>query len=206
MNSRVLIIDDHPLIRSGIRRALTPADSLEVVGEAACKAEAFAQINHHRPDAIVIDLNLPDGSGLEVIAWSRARSQRMGIVALTVDDLPEHIIACMESGASAHVAKSAPLTVLISTIKKSIESPLTFTSRRLTDGIASQNRKFGLTPREVEILGILPTGDTATEIAARLFLSIATVKTHLGAIYRKLGVKNRVQAINVARRAGLLPK
>lgn len=206
MNNRVLIIDDHPLIRSGIRRALTPADLLEVVGEAACKAEAFAQINHHRPDAIVIDLNLPDGSGLEVIAWSRARSQRMGIVALTVDDLPEHIIACMESGASAHVAKSAPLTVLIAAIKKSIESPLTFTSRRLTESIATQNRKFGLTPREVEILEILPTGDTVTEIAARLFLSIATVKTHLGAIYRKLGVKNRVQAINVARRAGLLPK
>ena len=95
MSSRVLIIDDHPLIRSGIKRALKSEDKLDVVGEAAPKGEALAQINHHKPDAIVVDLNLPDGSGLEIIEWSRSISQRMGIVALTVLDLPEHVIACL---------------------------------------------------------------------------------------------------------------
>jgi len=201
---RVLVVDDHPLIRSGIRRAISSTDQLDLVGEAASKAEALAQINHHNPDAIVVDLNLPDGSGLEIIAWGRALSQRLGIVALTVQDLPEHVLACMQSGASAHVSKNAPISELISAIQRSLQAPLTFQSRRITDAIALQNQGIGLTPRELEILEILPSGDTVTEIASRLFLSISTVKTHLAAIYRKLGATNRVQAINAARRAGLL--
>jgi DNA-binding NarL/FixJ family response regulator len=201
---RVLVIDDHPLIRSGIRRAISATDQLDLVGEAASKAEALAQISHHNPDAIVVDLNLPDGSGLEIIAWGRALSQRLGIVALTVQDLPEHVLACMQSGASAHVSKNAPISDLIKAIQRSLQTPLTFQSRRITDAIALQNQGVGLTPRELEILEILPSGNTVTEIATRLFVSISTVKTHLAAIYRKLGATNRVQAINAARRAGLL--
>lgn len=204
MTSRILVIDDHPLIRAGIKRAVNAQESLDVIGEAASKSEALAQINHHKPDAIVVDLNLPDGSGLEIIEWSRARSTQMGIVALTVLDMPEHVIACMQSGASAHVNKAAPITELIAAIHKSIKAPNSFASRRLTSALAFQNQGFGLTPRELEILAILPTGETITEIATRLFLSIATVKSHIGSIYRKLGAKNRVQAINTARRAGLL--
>lgn len=201
---RVLVIDDHPLIRSGIKRAISAVDQLELVGEAASKAEALAQINHHNPDAIVVDLNLPDGSGLEIIAWGRAISQRLGIVALTVQDLPEHVLACMQSGASAHVSKNAPVGELIAAIQRSLQTPLTFQSRRITNAIALQNQGVGLTARELEILEILPSGDTVSEIATHLFLSVSTVKTHLAAIYRKLGAKNRVQAINAARRAGLL--
>jgi DNA-binding NarL/FixJ family response regulator len=204
MNARILVIDDHPLVRAGIKRAVTVEDRLQVVGEAATKREALVQITHHKPDAIVVDLNLPDGSGLEIIEWSRSRSQRMGIVALTVLDLPEHIRACMQSGASAHVNKSAPIDQLIAAILQSIRAPLSFQSRKLTAALAMANVDYGLTPRELEILEILPSGETITEIASRLFLSVATIKTHIGSIYRKLEVKNRVQAINKARRAGLL--
>lgn len=204
MTVRILVIDDHPLIRSGIKRAVNVEEELLVVGEAASRREALAQINHHKPDAIVVDLNLPDGSGLEIIEWGRSISQRMGIVALTVLDLPEHVRACMQSGASAHVNKAAPIDELISAIYRSVRSPLSFQSRKLTAALALQNAKYGLTPRELEILEILPSGDTVTEIATRLFLSVATVKTHIGSIYRKLEVKNRVQAINKARKAGLL--
>ena len=128
----------------------------------------------------------------------------MGIVALTVLDLPEHIRACMQSGASAHVNKSAPIDQLIAAILQSIRTPLSFQSRKLTAALARANVDYGLTPRELEILEILPSGETITEIASRLFLSVATIKTHIGSIYRKLGVKNRVRAINKARRAGLL--
>ncbi len=199
-----MVIDDHPLIRAGIKRAIDSQDSLDVVGEAASKTEALAQIGHHRPDAIVVDINLPDGSGLEIIEWSRSLSARMGIVALTVLDLPEHVLACMQSGASAHVNKAAPVNELIEALHRSLKTPLSFQSRKLTAALALHNHGFGLTPRELEILEILPSGETVSEIAARLFLSIATVKSHIGAIYRKLGAKNRVQAINTARRAGLL--
>ena len=206
MTPRILVVDDHVLVREGLRRALSKNENLTIIGEAASKREAFAQIPHHKPEVIVVDLHLPDGSGLEIIAWARALSQQMGIVALTFSNQPEHILACMQSGASAHVSKSAPIAELIEAIEKSVARPLTFSSRRATELISKRNEAIGLTARELEIMEILPTGDTVAQIAARLFVSEATVKSHLAAIYRKLKVANRVQAINAARTAGLLPK
>lgn len=206
MTPKILVVDDHVLVREGLRRALSQNENLKIVGEAASKREAFAQIPHHKPEVIVVDLHLPDGSGLEVIAWARALSQQMGIVALTFSNQPEHILACMQSGASAHVSKSAPIAELVEAIEKSVVNPLTFSTRRATELISKRNENIGLTARELEILEILPTGDTVTQIATRLFVSEATIKSHLAAIYRKLKVANRVQAINAARGAGLLPK
>ena len=206
MTPKILVIDDHVLVREGLRRALSRNTQFNIVGEAASKREALVQIPHHKPEVILVDLHLPDGSGLEIIAWARALSQQMGIVALTFSTQPEHILACMQSGASAHVSKSAPIKELVDAIEKSVLNPLTFSTRRATDLISKRNESIGLTARELEVLEILPTGDTVTQIAARLFVSEATVKSHLAAIYRKLKVANRVQAINAARFAGLLPK
>ena len=205
MPIRVLVVDDHALIREGLRRALTRHTQISIVGEAASKAEALAQIAHHNPEVIVVDLHLPDGNGLEVIAWARSLSQKIGIVALTASRLPEHIAACMESGASAHVDKAAPIDELIGAISKSFAAPLSFTPRKITASIAEKNQDFGLTPREMEILSKLPTGDTVIEIANQLFISESTMKSHLQAIYRKLQTHTRVQAIAKARKVGLLP-
>jgi len=205
MSIRILVVDDHILVREGLRRALSRESEFSVVGEAASKREALVQIPHHSPDVLVVDLHLPDGNGLEVIAWARAFSQQMGIVALTFSKFPEHILACMESGASSYVDKSAPISELILAIKTSSTSPLTFTARKITDAISLKNQSVGLTARELEILEILPTGDTVTQMAQHLFVTESTIKTHLAAIYRKLGATNRVQAINAARRLGLLP-
>jgi two-component system response regulator DevR len=205
MSLRVLVIDDHALIREGLRRLISRDDSIHVVGEAASKREALAQISHHDPDVIVVDLHLPDGSGLDVIAWARSASQKLGIVVLTMSNMPEHIRASMQSGASAHVDKSAPISEVLQEIRESADKPLSFTARRMTESIIAKNRAMGLTPRELEILEKLPTGDTVQEIAAQLFVTESTVKTHLSAVYKKLGATNRVQAINAARKLGLLP-
>ncbi|MGA1158407.1 MAG: response regulator [Candidatus Nanopelagicaceae bacterium] len=205
MSIRILVVDDHILVREGLRRALSRENEFSVVGEAASKREALVQIPHHSPDVLVVDLHLPDGNGLEVIAWARAISQQMGIVALTFSKFPEHILACMESGASSYVDKSAPISELISAIKTSSLNPLTFTSRKITDAISLKNQSVGLTARELEILEILPTGDTVSQMAQHLFVTESTIKTHLASIYRKLGATNRVQAINAARKLGLLP-
>ncbi|MFM7491375.1 MAG: response regulator [Actinomycetota bacterium] len=205
MSLRVLVIDDHALIREGLRRLISRDDSIHVVGEAASKREALAQISHHDPDVIVVDLHLPDGSGLDVIAWARSASQKLGIVVLTMSNMPEHIRASMQSGASAHVDKSAPISEVLQAIRESANKPLSFTARRMTESIIAKNRAIGLTPRELEILEKLPTGDTVQEIAAQLFVTESTVKTHLSAVYKKLGATNRVQAINAARKLGLLP-
>jgi DNA-binding NarL/FixJ family response regulator len=204
MSLRVLVVDDHAIVREGLRRLITKDSTITVVGEAASKREAFAQISHHNPDVIVVDLHLPDGSGLEVIAWARSLSQKIGIVVLTMSNLPEHVLACMQSGASSHVDKSAPIGDVLHAIRASAERPLTFTARRMTDAVIARNKETGLTPRELEILEKLPTGDTVLEIAAQLFVTESTVKTHLSSVYKKLGATNRVQAINAARKLGLL--
>jgi DNA-binding NarL/FixJ family response regulator len=205
MSLRVLVIDDHALIREGLRRLISRDESIHVVGEAASKREALAQISHHDPDVIVVDLHLPDGSGLDVIAWARSSSQKIGIVVLTMSNMPEHVRASMQSGASAHIDKSAPISEVLRAIRESADKPLSFTARRMTESIVVKNRAIGLTPRELEILEKLPTGDTVQEIAGQLFVTESTVKTHLSAVYKKLGATNRVQAINAGRNLGLLP-
>ena len=205
MSLRVLVIDDHAVVREGLRRLMSRDESINLVGEAASKREAFAQISHYNPDVIVVDLHLPDGSGLDVIAWTRSVSQKIGIVFLTMSNMPEHVLASMQSGASAHVDKSAPIGEILQAIRESAVKPLTFTSRKLTEAVIAKNRGVGLTPRELELLEKLPTGDTVQEIAAQLFVTESTVKTHLSAVYKKLGATNRVQAINAARKLGLLP-
>ena len=205
MSLRVLVVDDHAIVREGLRRLITKDPSITVVGEAASKREAFAQISHHNPDVIVVDLHLPDGSGLEVIAWARSLSQKLGIVVLTMSNLPEHVLASMQSGASSHVDKSAAIGELLLAIRASAERPLSFTARRMTEAVIARNKETGLTPRELEILEKLPTGDTVLEIAAQLFVTESTIKTHLSSVYKKLGATNRVQAINAARKVGLLP-
>lgn len=205
MTLRILVIDDHTVVREGLRRFIARDAEMKIVGEAASKNEAIAQISHHNPDVIVVDLHLPDGSGLDVIAWARSLSQTLGIVVLTMSNMPEHVLACMQSGASSHVDKTAPLAELMEAIKHSAHKPLTFTARKLTDAVAAKNTGIGLTPRELEILEKLPSGDTISEIAAQIFVTESTMKTHLQSIYKKLNAGNRVQAINKARKAGLLP-
>ncbi len=205
MALRVLVIDDHAIVREGLRRLVNRDEGIKIVGEAASKREAIAQISHHNPDVIVVDLHLPDGSGLEVVAWARSLSQSIGIVVLTMSNMPEHVLASMQSGASSHVDKTAPVGELLQAIKLSANKPLSFTARKLTDAIAAKNKGVGLTPREIEILEKLPSGDTILQIAAALYVTESTIKTHLSAIYRKLKAENRVQAINNARKFGLLP-
>lgn len=202
---RVLVIDDHAIVREGLRRLVNRDPEIKIVGEAASKREAVAQISHHNPDVIVVDLHLPDGSGLEVVAWARSLSQSIGIVVLTMSNMPEHVLASMQSGASSHIDKTAPIGELLQAIKLSANKPLSFTARKLTDAIAAKNKGVGLTPREIEILEKLPSGDTILQMAAALFVTESTIKTHLSAIYRKLNAENRVQAINNARKFGLLP-
>ena len=205
MTLRVLVIDDHAIVREGLRRLISRDEGIIVVGEAASKNEAIAQISHHNPDVIVVDLHLPDGSGLDVIAWARSLSQKIGIVVLTMSNMPEHVLASMQSGASSHVDKTAPISEVLKAIKHSADKPLSFTARKLTEAMAARNKGLGLTPREIEVLEKLPSGDTVAQIAKQLFVTESTIKTHLFSLYKKLNAENRVQAINNARKSGLLP-
>ena len=199
----ILIIDDHQVVREGLRNALN-REGFTVVGEAASKTEAFAQIAHKNPTIIIVDLHLPDGSGLEVVDWARKISSTIGIVVLTLSDSDEHLLAALHAGASAFVLKSAPLSEVVAAVRHSSISPLTFSGEGLSMALKRQSETYGLTPRELEVLALLPSGGTSSKIATILFVSEATIKSHLASIYRKLSVTNRTEAVVVALKHGLV--
>jgi len=198
----VLLIDDHQVVREGLKSALT-SSGFTVVGEAASKDEAFAQVAHKGPKVIVVDLNLPDGSGLEVVSWARSVSSTIGIVVLTLDDDDAHLLASLQAGASAYVVKSAPITEVIAAVSHAVIAPGSFVGKGISAAISRKKEGFSLTARELEVLALLPKGQTSSQIASHLFVSEATVKTHLASIYRKLGVANRTEAVVTAIKHGL---
>jgi len=181
----ILIVDDHELIRSGLKQALQAAGH-NIVGEAASLAEARAELLFTQPDLVLVDVNLPDGSGLELI------TPLLRCIVLTLGDDPTSLQQAHRRGAAAYVLKGEPVTHLLTIIEQLQNSTYHFAAPALP-----QNR-FDLTQRELDVIQILQTGWSAKEMASHLFLSEATVKTHLASIYRKLGVKNRTQAIVVA--------
>ncbi len=199
----VLIIDDHESVRAGVKGALMRAGHI-CVGEASSIAEARAQIAHTNPQVIVVDLSLPDGNGLEIVIWARSISQRIGIVVLTLNSAKEYLLTVMKSGASSYVEKNAPLAELVSAVEHSSVSPLSFSAQGISGVITKDHEINALTQREKQVLQKLADGLSAGDIGLELFITQATVKTHLASIYRKLESKNRIQAIIMARKNGLL--
>ena len=198
MNRRVLIVDDHPIVRAGLEAALVEANFI-ICAVAASKNEAIAQIARTNPDLILLDLNLPDGSGFEVANWARQISSQIGIVILTLNDAPELLLAALAAQASGFVLKSAPISEVIATLERALVTPLSFTATGLHRALKAKERLPVLSTRELEVLNILAIGKSTKEIAKQLYLSEPTIKTHLASIYRKLEVNNRISAVAVAR-------
>ena len=205
MTRRVLIVDDHPIVRAGLEQALIKAD-FSVCAVAASKNEAMAQIARTNPNLILLDLNLPDGSGFEVASWVRGISDTTGIVILTLNDAPELLLAALAARVSGFVLKSAPITEVIATLERALVTPLSFTASGLHKALKAKERLPNLSSREFEVLSILATGKSTREIARELYLSEPTIKTHLASIYRKLEVNNRISAVAVARENSWLGK
>ena len=199
----VLVVDDHESVRAGIKAALSRAGHI-CVGEAGSISEARAQIAHTNPQVIVVDLSLPDGNGLEIVQWARSISERIGIVVLTLNPAQDFLLTVMKSGASAFVEKSAPLAELTSAIEHSFIAPLSFSAQGISRVIKKDHEANALTTREIQVLEKLSDGLSASSIGLELFITEATVKTHLASIYRKLDSKNRIQAIIAAKKIGLL--
>lgn len=200
---KVVLVDDHDVVREGLKSAVERS-GFEVVAQARTVKEALAQIAHTNPDAVLIDLHLPDGNGLEIVTWVRSISKTVGIVILTMNDDDEYLLSAMKAGANAFINKSAPLGDVLSAVALSVQAPTHFTAAGLREAISRNKERYGLTARELEVLALLPDGSTAKEIGTRLFLSEPTIKTHMASIYRKLEVKNRTAAITRARTSGLL--
>jgi DNA-binding NarL/FixJ family response regulator len=199
---KLAIIDDHSLIRSGVSSALANTE-FKVVAEAASVKEGAAVINSYKPDICLVDINLGAGNGIDLIKQSIATGIDSKFIVLTMHDDSETLELAKQAGASAYVTKGVPIEQLVQVLS-AVSGSKTFISRGEIKLVPK--RDFGLTAREIEVLSLLPTGATALAIAGVLFLTEATVKTHLAAIYRKLNATNRAQAVSIGIENSLIGK
>jgi DNA-binding NarL/FixJ family response regulator len=196
---KVMIVDDHAVVRHGLKSAIE-SHGYEVVAVAGSINEAHAYMAQTNPDAIIIDINLPDGSGFELVAWARTISPTIAIIVLTLNDGADYVRAAKNAGANAFIVKNAPLSDLLAAVDFALSSPTSFSSKP----ILKAGTDSGLTARELDILRSINLGWSNTSIATHLYISVSTVKTHISSIFRKLEAENRVQALAIARERGLL--
>lgn len=203
----VLLVDDHDLIRQGLARAFERSENFTVVGQAETVAEGQRLADDLRPQVIVTDVRLPDGTGLTLVRALREKDDTIGIVVLTMYAGDDQLFDAMEAGASAFVAKDAPADDVVAAARHASVSPRSFTAPHLADAIRRRMSPPGarLSPRELEVLQLLSEGLGVSAIAKALFVSESTAKTHIANIYEKLGAANRAQALMNAIRSGVLP-
>jgi DNA-binding NarL/FixJ family response regulator len=212
---RVLIVDDQPLVRAGFRTILGSKRDIEVVGEAENGAEAVALAERRRPDVILMDIRMPVLDGVEATRRLVAAGTPARILVLTTFDLDEYVHAAIRAGASGFLLKDVTPANLLEAIRivaggDALLAPSV--TRRLLERFAttlppgedSSAALAELTSRETEVLRLLASGMSNAEIASELVVSEATVKTHISSMLRKLGLRDRVQAVIVAYETGLV--
>ena len=202
----VLLVDDHDLIRDGLTGVFSAQPDMEVLGAAATVAEAIAMYEETKPQVVVTDLQLQDGTGLDVVRHVRRHDSRAGLVVLTMHSGDDQIFAAMEAGASAFVGKDAPSSEVVKAARHAAVSPRSFLCAGLAQAMMrrASGESTRLSDREHHVLLLLADGHSAAEIAPKLHLSESTVKSHVAKIYQKLGAANRAQALVTAMRIGLL--
>lgn len=197
--TRLLVIDDHEVVRQGLVLALK-SHGFESIETAGSILEARAKIAVFDPQGIIVDINLPDGSGFEIVQWLRTYSRNSAIVVLSLNQPMPFAKVSQQAGANAFLSKSQSIQEIIATLEFALMHPSTFTSTVLgTDSVAIE-----LTGREVDVLHLLAKGHSNLEISSTLYIGLSTVKTHISSILRKLNAANRTSAITIAREKGLL--
>ncbi len=206
MSITILLVDDHALIRQGLRRAFEQTDDLTVVAEAASVDEALVMLRAHEPDVAVVDVNLGESSGIDLVRQVRIDRPTIGLVVLTMYDGDDHLFSALDAGASAFVRKSAPAEDVAAAVRQAAASPTAFSAADLGAAMRRRMTKatVQLTPRENEILQLLGQGLSVAQVASQLFISQSTTKTHMSKLYDKLGAANRTQTVMAAVRLGLL--
>lgn len=205
-SNRVLLVDDHELIRNGLAGVFDLEDDMTIVGLAATVAESIQMFNDLQPDVVVADLQLQDGTGLDIVRSIRKVSNTVGLIVLTMHSGDDQIFAAMQAGASGFVGKDAPSSEVVRAARHAAVSPRSFICTGLVGAMmrrgASESTR--LSEREHEVLTLLADGLGAAAIGDKLYLSESTAKSHIARIYQKLGATNRAQALVTAMRIGLL--
>lgn len=206
MTTTVLLVDDHPIVRSGLRAVLDTGEAVRVIGEAATGEEAIVLATHLQPDVVLCDLRLGQGiDGIQTTAALRALDPAPAVLILTTFDRDAEILGAIEAGAAGYLLKDVAPEVIIDGIQRAAAGDIVLApdlASRVLKGMRSPLPK--LTEREIEVLRLLATGAANKEIARTLFVTEATVKSHLAHIFTKLDVDSRSRAIHVARETGLI--
>ena len=203
---RVLVADDHPIVRSGIVSLLQAAADVEVVGQATTGTEAVALALEHSPDIVLMDLRMPGLDGDEATGQILAQRHALKIIILTTYESDDSILSAIEAGASGYLLKAAPEEEILAGIRSVArgEVALAPSIAALLVKRMSAPPAPTLSPRETEVLALVAQGLSNPAIAARLFVGEATVKTHLLHAFEKLGVGDRTRAVTRAMELGLL--
>jgi DNA-binding NarL/FixJ family response regulator len=201
---RVLVVEDHNVVRQGLVALLNLVEGIQVVGEAADGEEAIVQFRSHRPDVTLIDLRLPKLSGVEVIQRVRSETPQARFVVLTTYDGDEDIYRALKGGAKAYLLKGMTTEELITTIR-AVHAGRSHIPAAIAERLAERMGTEDLTPREFEVLEQIVSGKSNKDIAIELAITEATVKTHINTLLGKLGVEDRTQAATAAIRRGIVP-
>ncbi|MEV6849193.1 response regulator transcription factor [Actinoplanes sp. NPDC051411] len=210
----MVVVDDDPLVRTGLGIILDAAPDITVVAEAGDGSAAVAVVRRERPDVVLLDVRMPGTDGLTAARTLLAERAPWKVIMLTTFDLDEYVYAALQSGASGFLLKDIPPERLVSSIRHVLTGDVllapTITTRLVARhcapaGNGRPERLAGLTAREREVLALIGAGLSNIEIAGRLLLGEATVKTHVGRVFAKLGLRDRVQAVITAYETGLAP-
>jgi DNA-binding NarL/FixJ family response regulator len=200
---RIFSVDDHPLLREGIATLVNNQPDMVLVGEASTGAEAIQEFKQHAPDVTLLDLRLPDMSGIDVLIAIRSEFPKARIVMLTTFEGDVEVQRALQAGARGYLLKNMPPAELLDVIRQVHDG-----KKRIPPEIASQLLEHmsdeGLTEREVEVLREVADGNRNREIAERLFISEETVKVHIKHIMEKLGAADRTQAVAIGVRRGII--
>jgi DNA-binding NarL/FixJ family response regulator len=201
---KVMIVDDHPLMRVGIAAIINARGDMTVVAQAGTGEEAVALFQRHRPDITLMDLRLPGKmGGVEAIAAIRSKSARARFIVVTTYDGDEDIHRALEAGAQGYVIKGMPYQTLVDALQK-VHSGGRFLPPPVARALASRTPHSDLSSRELEVLHLLVSGNSNKEIANLLGITEATVKSHVSAILMRLDVEDRTQAVVAALQRGLV--
>jgi DNA-binding NarL/FixJ family response regulator len=201
--ARVLLVDDHALLRTGVANIINQEPDLQVVAEAGDGAEAIAAWERHRPDVTLLDLRMPVMEGVEVVRQIRARDPQALVIVLTTYDTDGEISSALKAGAKAYVLKDISADALVGCVHDVLAGK-TYLAPAAAAKLAEGVTRVQLTPREMAALTLVADGKANKEIATALHISERTVKTHLAHLFEKLGATSRTEAVKVATRRGLV--